>query len=487
MLDWRLWAFPTFLATLLILVAQYDFLAFHTLAEIFAVIISLMMFAIAWVTSSYSKNNFLIFLACGYLWVGILDMVHMMSYKGLPFFDNSGGNMSTQFWIVARYIEATLLFLAPFSVNRKINKYLVVFIPGVISVTLFFLITDGYFPIFFIEGSGLTDAKIINEYIIIAILILAFITMCRYYGKIGFEKVSFILLSIILTICAELAFTFYVSVSGLSNLIGHIFKLFSFWLIFQAIIMENLKKPYIDLKKSITLVQMQKKKAEEASRAKSQFLSHMSHELRTPLNAIIGFSQMMKEEVFGSLGDKHYQEYATDISGSGKFLLNIINNVLDLTQTEVDSEAIDISKITTSCVKKINSKAVEKEISLNVIMPEDIPVITGDKKHHRQILLNLLSNAVKFTSEGGMVEVKLWIEQDQLFYHIKDNGIGISADKVTQALEPFGQVRINTEHSCEGTGIGLSLSKKLAELNGGTLEIVSQVNVGTTITLAFPL
>lgn len=626
-LDWKLWIFPVFLATLLVVIAQYDFLAFHTLAEIFSIVISLILFATAWTTYSFAKSNYLIFLACGYLWIGSLDLVHTMSYKGMPFFVEAGANMPTQFWIVTRYFEAILLFLAPLVINIKLNKYFTIFIMGVVSVSLFFLIISGNFPTFFIEGSGLTKAKVINEYIIISILILALVTVIRNYKKIGIEKISFILLSIILTMFAELAFTFYVSVYGLSNLTGHIFKLFSFWLIYQAIVAENLKKPYIDLKKSVAVAQRQeniaekalndfknqrnaienhtmlsvtdlngiithvnekfctaskysreeligrdhrilnssyhskaffleiwdsisrgkfwngdiknrakdgsifwqtmtiapllnqqgdiesyislrsditelknvekhlfiaKEAAEEASKSKSQFLAHMSHELRTPLNAIIGFSQMMKEGFFGPLGDKRYTEYASDILASGKFLLDIVNDILDLTKIEedkieVDKEVMDVAEIVTSSAKILDPNAIEKNIKINISLPEEIPVIMGDKRHHKQILLNLISNAVKFTPGGGTVEVSVSIQNKKLCYKIKDNGIGIPADKINKVLEPFGQARADSVHTHEGLGLGLSLSKKLTELNGGTIALSSKVGVGTKVTVYFPL
>jgi len=626
-LDWKLWIFPVFLAALLILISRHDFLTFHTLAETFSIVISLIMFATAWTTFSFARSNYLILLACGYFWVGALDMAHTMSYKGMPFFENSGGNLATQFWISTRYFEALLLFLSPLFINRNVNKYLTISIFGVIASLLFLMIVSGRFPIFFIEGSGLTEAKVLNEYIIIFILFLALFTITQNYKNIGIEKVSFILLSIILTICAELAFTFYVSVYGLSNLTGHILKIFSFWLIYQAIVTENLTKPYIKLKESAVLAQKQEKiaekalndfknqqnaienhtmvsvtdlngiithvnekfctvskytreeligrdhrilnsgyhskafflqiwdtisrgkfwhgdvrnkakdgsiiwqtmtiapllsqqgeiqnyislrtditelknaehhlllakeAAEEASKSKSQFLAHMSHELRTPLNAIIGFSQMMKEGFFGPLGDKRYTEYAGDILASGKFLLDIVNDILDLTKIEenkieVDREALDIAEIVQSSVKILNSKAQEKNINLSIILPEEIPMIMGDRRHHKQILLNLISNALKFTPEGGSIEVKVFVQDKFLYYNIKDNGIGIPADKLDKVLEPFGQVRADSIHSHEGVGLGLSLSKKLANLNGGDLEIESKVSVGTKISVYFPL
>ncbi len=247
LLDWRLWAPPFTMALVLIVFSRHSYLAFHTFAELFSIVISYLIFAFAWSTRNFSKNNFLLFLACGYFWIGSLDLMHTLSYKGMNVFVEGNGNLAVQFWIGTRYLEALLLLAAPFAATRKQNGYLLVSIFGIVSVGLTSLILIGKFPVGFIEGTGLTNFKIYSEYLIDLILAVALVTLFRYGREISSSEKSLIAAAIVMTMCAELAFTFYVDVYGLSNLVGHIFKLFSFWLIFQAIVTTHLTGPYTDL------------------------------------------------------------------------------------------------------------------------------------------------------------------------------------------------------------------------------------------------
>jgi len=238
------------MSVFLIGVAQFNFLAFHTLAELFTIGISFVLFALAWSTSKFSKNNFLLCLACGYFWIGLIDLMHTFAYKGIDIFVEGSGNLSVQFWLSARYLEALLLLIAPFASGRKQNRYLLFSVFGAAAAALTGLISTGHFPTGFIEGSGLTNFKIYSEYLIDLILALALVALFRYGHTISTEEKTLVAASIVLTMCAELAFTFYVSVFGLSNLVGHIFKLFSFWMIFQAIVISNLKNPFFRLQEA---------------------------------------------------------------------------------------------------------------------------------------------------------------------------------------------------------------------------------------------
>ena len=249
-LTWRLWAMPFAMSIVLIAVAQYNFLTFHTLAELFAIVISFTMFAFAWSTYDFSKNSFLLFLACGYFWIGSLDLMHTFVYKGMNLFVHDDGNISTQFWIATRYFEALILLTAPFFAQKHVDKYKLISIFGAISISLALLVLSGHFPLAYIDGVGLTAFKVNSEYIIDGILVVALICLYRQGRSIPIQEKALITASIVMTMCAELAFTFFVSVYGVSNLAGHIFKLFSFWFIFHAIVVHNLKGPYGALQKS---------------------------------------------------------------------------------------------------------------------------------------------------------------------------------------------------------------------------------------------
>ena len=244
---WRGLRFPAFLSVSLVLVSFSNFLLFHTLTELFAIMVCGVMFAVAWHTHEFSRNYFLMYLGSGYLWVGGMDLLHALLYKGAGIFMISDANPSVQFWIATRYLESFLLISAPLFLTRSFSRKQLFFIFGIIATFSSAAIFYGYFPLMFIEGTGLTPFKVYSEYIIITVLMGAIAHLL--YKRELLERSILILMvtSVVLTIASEFSFTLFVSVFGLPNMVGHIFKLLSFWFIFQAIVATNLKKPYRDL------------------------------------------------------------------------------------------------------------------------------------------------------------------------------------------------------------------------------------------------
>lgn len=232
--------------------------------------------------------------------------------------------------------------------------------------------------------------------------------------------------------------------------------------------------------------------AQDAYRSKSAFLALMSHELRTPLNAIIGFSEVLSCGLFGPLGSTRYTEYANDIHSAGKHLLNLINDILDLSKAEagrleLGCEDIALPGFFEDCLRFVAERARENTLTISHYVPPDFPVIDADRLRLKQILLNLLSNAVKFTLPGGKVTVTARMGGDGgIIICVSDTGIGMAPEAIPQALEPFRQIASPLSRKVEGTGLGLSLVKTLMELHGGRLVIQSALNVGTTVELHFP-
>lgn len=231
--------------------------------------------------------------------------------------------------------------------------------------------------------------------------------------------------------------------------------------------------------------------AEKANVAKSQFLANMSHELRTPLNAIIGFSDIMESEVFGAIGNERYLGYMTDIKSSGVHLLSIINEILDLSKIESNSkelhqEEVDLREIVEIATRLIRHHAQEKSIHLNLALANDDPILMGDERAIKQIILNLLSNAVKFTPDGGSIMIRTHQIGSRIIVEVSDTGIGIPEDQLDTITEPFVQLESTLASKKAGTGLGLSIATRLAELHGGCLEIESIVNEGTTARLILP-
>jgi signal transduction histidine kinase len=239
-----------------------------------------------------------------------------------------------------------------------------------------------------------------------------------------------------------------------------------------------------------------KEMAEVANRAKSTFLANMSHEFRTPLNAIIGFSEMLAARYFGELNEKQ-QSYVEDIHKSGRHLLQLINDVLDLAKIEAGKmephpSPLEIDNAVADCLDLIRPDAAKAGVTLSSEVPQTLPLLLADERMLRQMLLNLLSNAVKFTPSGGRIHLAAQAQPGQIRISVADSGIGMAPGDIKIALEPFGQVYDGARsgplsRGQAGTGLGLPLVKSLIELHGGRLEIESRKGEGTTATLVFPM
>ncbi len=232
--------------------------------------------------------------------------------------------------------------------------------------------------------------------------------------------------------------------------------------------------------------------AELANRSKTEFLANVSHELRTPLNAIIGFSEIMKDEMFGPLGTPGYRDYANDIHESGRHLLALINDILDLSKVEagrieLNEESVDIAAVSTSALRIVRERAQAAGLTIGVEISKDLPLVTADRRAIKQVLINLLSNAIKFTPSGGQVTLRGYLgPEGALHISVVDNGIGIAEADIPIALAPFGQVEGAMSRSTQGTGLGLPLSVALAEEHGGSIEVTSKLDEGTRVTFTLP-
>ncbi|WP_159009793.1 PAS domain-containing sensor histidine kinase [Bradyrhizobium sp. S69] len=266
----------------------------------------------------------------------------------------------------------------------------------------------------------------------------------------------------------------------------------------------RLRASVIDLKRSQTALERQaieladlaekysdeKTRAEEANQTKSKFLANMSHELRTPLNAIIGFSEIMGSGMFGTLGSEKYQEYCHDILTSGRYLLEVINDILDMSKIEagrmqLDMEPLDLSKTLQESMRVVSGRAEHKNLVLDADIEGTLAMV-ADRRAIKQIMVNLLSNAVKFTPDGGRVVVRGRMREDSIHLMIADTGIGIAPQSLTRLGRPFEQVESQLTKTYHGSGLGLAIAKSLTNLHGGSMRLRSRLGTGTVVCVSLP-
>jgi len=252
----------------------------------------------------------------------------------------------------------------------------------------------------------------------------------------------------------------------------------------------ELERQAIELADLAEKYSREKTRAEEANQTKSKFLANMSHELRTPLNAIIGFSEIMESGMFGTLGSEKYQEYCHDILTSGHYLLEVINDILDMSKIEagrmkLDMEQLDLSKTLAESLRVVSGRADDKNLLLDADIDGSISVV-ADRRAIKQIIVNLLSNAVKFTPDGGKVTVRSRLVEDSIVLMIADTGIGIAPQSLQRLGRPFEQVESQLTKTYHGSGLGLAIARSLTNLHGGSMRLRSKLGTGTVVRVSLP-
>jgi signal transduction histidine kinase len=253
----------------------------------------------------------------------------------------------------------------------------------------------------------------------------------------------------------------------------------------------ELERTKAELERSLHERALALTKADMASRSKSAFLAAMSHELRTPLNAIIGFSEVMAVEAFGAMGNPQYRSYASDIHNSGKHLLALISDILDLSRleagkAELHEEGVTPSILAINCLRMVERQAEQAGLTLTRDIPVGLPRVLADERRLKQVVLNLLSNAIKFTQPGGSVTLSIRQSPDGVHIAVSDTGVGIAPENIARAFENFGQIDSTIARHHQGAGLGLPLARQLMELHGGTLTLDSVVSMGTIATASLP-
>ena len=457
-----LW-FLVFLA--LYFVQEANFLLFHSLAELFSIVIAGGVFLVAWNSRRRLESNFLIVIGIAYASVAFIDAIHMFAYAGMGVFPEHGSNLPTQLWLAARYVEAISLIVAvAFIANPKLDSLVsfasrdrdtLVLLLIYLGVTTGFVgaIFLGRFPDAYIEGEGLTAFKITSEYVIMAFLVIALGVLSRHRSRFESLIFSYFAMSILLTIGAEFAFTQYGSVYGLPNMIGHLLKIVSFYLIYVAVIKSGIAAPQELLFRQLTQerdkLADRERQLERQNSQLEKFANIVSHDLRNPLNVATGRLELAHEE--------YDSEHLDSVARAHDRMNVLIDDLLDLARArEIDStmESIDLE----ASVEKSWENVRTADATLKV---GSSPTILADRSRLLQLLENLFRNAIEHAGEDVTVTVGGLADG----FYIEDEGPGIPV-KDREAVFEAGHTS-----SPEGTGFGLSIVKEVTEAHGWQIQV----------------
>ncbi len=469
------------LAWIVILLGFYgisltNYLLFHSLVELFSIIVAGGIFMLAWNSRRFLDNNYLLFVGIAYLFVAGLDLLHTLAYKGMGVFPDEA-NLPTQLWIAARYLQSVSLLLAPLFLHRTLKPYVVFvsysLVMGLLLGSIFYWQN---FPACYIEGVGLTPFKKASEIIISFILIGAIFLLLRYRDDFDLDVLRLLAWAILSTIVAELAFIFYVDVYGLSNMIGHIFKLISFYLVYKAIIETGLVQPY-------SLLFRRVKQSEETLReytvelqARNEeldaFAHTVAHDLKSPISNVIICVNLFNEDDTSALSEEQ-RELLTAIEDTGYKMNSIVSELLllaEVRKVDVEVEPLDMESIVAEVYQRLLPTI--KESQAEIILPNKWPTVWGYAPWIEEVWANYLSNALKYGGQPPRIELGATVlPEQQVKFWIRDNGAGLSPEKQTQLFDIF--TRLNKLRAT-GHGLGLSIVKRIVEKLNGQVGVESE-------------
>jgi signal transduction histidine kinase len=475
---------------LLYLTSLYSYLLFHSLVEFFSIIVACGIFMLAWNSRRFLDNNYLLLIGIAYLFVALLDLLHTLAYKGMGVFPNDA-NLATQLWIAARYLQSISLLIAPLFLNRTLRPRYVFF--GYSMVIILLLLSIFYWPVFpnsYIEGVGLTPFKRVSEYVISLILGGAIVLLFRYRDEFDGEVLRLLIGAIVLTIGAELAFTVYVGVYDLPNLIGHIFKLISFYLIYKAIIETGLVKPYSllfrRLKQSEETLRQYTIELQTRNEDLDAFAHTVAHDLKTPISNIVICCSLFEEHDTDCL-DEEQQELITTVQDTAYKMSSIINELLLLAEVrkgDVHVEPLNMARIVAEVRQRLSPLIEEYEAQ--ILLPHNWPIAVGYGPWIEAVWTNYITNALKYGGRPPKIELGADIQPDNQYrFWVRDNGRGLALDQQTQLFASFTQlkqIRIKSGH-----GLGLSIVKRIVDKLNGQVGVESENIPGRGSTFYFTL
>jgi signal transduction histidine kinase len=490
-----LWALMvTLLSVVLYLASRYSYLLFHIAVEIFSIVIACGVFMLSWNGRDRRGADPLTFLGIAYLFVAVIDLVHTLAYRGMNIIAVDS-NTPTQLWIAARYLQSlTLLVFGILVIREKTPAYGFVFAAYTTLTTLVLLSIFPWrlFPYCFVEGEGLTPFKKISEYIISGLLLVSAWLVQRTRRQLGDDVRRCLVLAIAFTVASELAFTFYVDSYGLSNLIGHYFKIFAFYFVYRALIADQIKsrvRQIRELTETRNALAESGQELKEANAAKDKFLAILAHDLRNPFSGLQTLADLVAGR-YDELDDESRRRYCRMISEGASQGLELLNQLLSWAKSQSgkihwEPRRFNLKSIVDEEIGLLSGLATNKQIDLKARIDEDTEVF-ADPQMISTVVRNFLSNSIKFTPPGGSVLLAADPRSGFVEVAVSDTGIGIKKAELEKLF------RIDVHYSTKGTndemgnGLGLLLCKEFVEKHNSRISVESEPGRGSTFKFTLP-
>lgn len=473
---------------LLLYLLTQNFLLFHAYAEGFTIVIASLMFVITWHARKYIDNYYLHFIGLSYLFIANIDFLHVLGYTGMNIFPDYDF-YANQLWVLGRFMESLTLVGGFYFLHKgkKANDWIVLFSYTLISaVGILSIISWQIFPEAFVAGEGQTMFKMVSEFIIIGILIGVLIGLKVFRHHFSQNLYRFLQLSILATIVSELFFTFYIDNYSISNVLGHYFKIISFYLIYKSIIEKGIREPYDVIFRKL---EIKRKELSQANDTKMKLFSIIGHDLKSPFHSLLGTVELLSQDR-NSFEPEEEKEIFQELKRTTEDTYTMVTNLLDWVSVNMDTITLNFQPVALMKELLTNSKthhhlAQEKDITFKIHGDKSAQALV-DLNAIQIILHNLFSNAVKFSHRGGVIEGFTESDEDTVSLIIKDYGIGMSKEHISQLMSSELNVSTPGTMNEKGTGLGVNIIKEFVEKNHGKMKIESTKGSGTTIALSFP-
>ncbi len=502
--------FLSFSFSLLYLLSRYSFLLFHTLAELLGVGVALGIFFITWNTRKNIDSQYFLYIGINHLFIAIVAILHTLAYKGMNIFAGYDADLPTQLWIAGGYLQCLTFLGASLLHKQKINAHYHFAMVALFTTLMVFTIFKGWFPSCFIEGTGLTPFKKVSEIVICLGLLGAAITLRQKPIVLDRTLVLQLTAALVANSLSRFAFIFYVSVYGLSNLVGHLFYLVYIYFIYRVILEQGLVKPHNVLysrlqDKKEKLKQSEKvleQKIAERTRELEQanasltainkelqdFAYIVSHDLREPLRGIHNFASILEQENADKLDPegKYMLETITRLAQRQESMIASILHYTGLSRKDLEPSEVDLNQLIAEVCDNLQLDTRKPEVEIRI--PERLPVIQHDRIFVFQIFSNLISNGIKFNDkEVKWVEITAMAGQNDTnpVFAIRDNGIGIPERHHDKIFTIFKRLHRKDAFG-GGTGVGLAIVKNIINRHGGEIWFESEVGRGTSFFFSLP-